>query len=246
MFNHKPKVAMRKLLKTLAHSVGYDIIRYAPPAPIKPFDLWPLLVRDRLTRTPEFTFVQVGANDGVELDTLRELVVEHQLVGLLIEPIPSLFEQLRANYRGHDQLKFEQCAIGSENGTGTLYRIKPDAPLPKWTSLLASFDKAHLYKKIDLPNPDRFIEAMPVPTRTLLDVLKRHGMSDPTLLVIDVEGFDGEVVRMTLDSGIRPAIIQYEWEHLPRREQSDCKRRLVEAGYHFVDVGTDTVAILKA
>ncbi|MBA4066701.1 MAG: hypothetical protein C0501_23945 [Isosphaera sp.] len=237
---------MRQFIKGLARYAGYDIVRHATPEPVAPFDVLTPVVRERLARNPEFTFVQVGANDGVSLDPVRELVLEHRLRGLLVEPVPGLFDRLRSNYEGHAQLKFECCAIGPREGTGTLYRVRPDAPLPEHLQLIASFDKGHVVRKVGRPDAEEFVEAIPVPMLTLPGVLDRHGIPDPTLLVVDVEGFDGEVVRMALDAGIRPAIIQYEWEHLRPPERAACKHLLVAAGYGFVDVGTDTLAVRTA
>jgi hypothetical protein len=64
------------------------------------------------------------------------------------------------------------------------------------------------------------------------------------LLQIDVEGFDAKVVRAALDAGLRPPIIHYEHENLHPAEQVDCKRRLEAAGYRYIDVGRDTLALL--
>ena len=69
--------------------------------------------------------MQIGANDGVLDDPLRELITTHHLRGLLIEPLPDLFATLAENYKGETQLSFEQVAIARR-------RAPADLPSQEW------------------------------------------------------------------------------------------------------------------
>ncbi len=64
------------------------------------------------------------------------------------------------------------------------------------------------------------------------------------LMQIDTEGYDAEILRQVLDSPYRPAIINYEHKHISKVDRIDCKRKLAEAGYRFIDVQRDTLAVL--
>ena len=81
---------MRKLLNKLLAPTGYRIER------ISRFE------RElrSLIRRPErsLKFVQSGANDGMRCDDLYGFVMRHPCSGIVVEPLPDLFERLRANY----------------------------------------------------------------------------------------------------------------------------------------------------
>ena len=85
-------------------------------------------LRDWASTQPSVRFVQLGSNDGLSGDPLHELVRERRWTGLLVEPIPALFERLQANYRDVDGLQFLQCAVGDQDGPITLYRVQGTRP----------------------------------------------------------------------------------------------------------------------
>jgi FkbM family methyltransferase len=240
---------VKQQLKSVLRKAGYDLTRHVE-MPVRPFNVLPYVVAEQLERDPEFFFLEIGANDGVVADPIHELVRRHGLAGLLVEPLPDLFEQLKANYAGHPKVAFERCAIGREDGQATLYRVRPDAPLPRWAHSIASFDRAHLIHhltgtKKGASSVESYVEETKVPCLKLSTLLRKHGIEHLTLLQVDTEGFDCEVVRMALEAGLRPAIINYEFIHAGRRAQSECKQLLIDAGYRFVDIGRDTLAVLR-
>jgi hypothetical protein len=56
-------------------------------------------------------FLQVGAMDGKNFDPLFKHVRRFNWQGLLIEPLPDMFERLRQNYSDCAGLLFENCAV---------------------------------------------------------------------------------------------------------------------------------------
>jgi FkbM family methyltransferase len=203
------------------------------------------MIRDELTRTPNFTFVQVGACNGVDNDPLRNSILRHQLRGLLVEPIPELFAALRRNYAAQPQLSFAQCAVAEEDGIATMYRIREGAPLPEAAQQLASFDRRNLTtQRQGLPGLDAHIVQVPVPARSLPSLVAEHGLGPITLLVTDAEGYDGTIVRSALEHGLRPRLIMYESVHQTASEQTGLLFRLRDAGYRIAESGMDTYASL--
>jgi FkbM family methyltransferase len=236
---------MKRQLKAALQRIGLDIVRHVP-APDRPFDVLGFIIREYLRGDQEFFFVQIGANDGVSNDPLREHVLRHGLTGLLVEPLPDLFALLKENYSGQSSLIFEQCAIGRFDGDATFYRVRNDPALPRWLQGLGSFDRTHLSSsRFPFARLERYVDEISVPCLTLTTLLARHGVVRPSLLQVDTEGFDTQIVRMALESGLRPPIINYEHLHADRAERAACKRLLVEAGYHFIDIGGDTLALLQ-
>ncbi len=96
------------------------------------------------------TFILVGANEGISTDdVLSEIVRKHNWKGLLIEPVPGIFEKLKFNYREFTQrLTFINSAISTTAGEQEFYSIdttKEPVP-PQWLSELGSFDEAVILK----------------------------------------------------------------------------------------------------
>ncbi len=231
-------MGVRGLAKSLFRRVGLDVVQYVPDL-VRPFPVLPLLVREHLAAGRPFFFVQVGANDGVLDDGLRELVVAHKLPGMMIEPQPAVFEKLRANYRDQPGLVFENVAVANEEGTRSLYCPTADAPNAEWSGL-ASFDRNHLRKQ---GVPAEHIREVAVPVVRLNTLLAKHKVEAVGLLQVDVEGFDDVIVGSALESGVFPAIINYEHCHLPPHARLACKQRLAGHGYSFLEVGKDTLAV---
>jgi FkbM family methyltransferase len=228
----------------LIRQLGYDVVRYIPDQFLPPFDILPCFFRayigDLLESTPDFFFIQVGAHDGCEMDPIRESILAYHLRGLLIEPLPDAFAKLRENYRSEPQLIFENVAIGDEPGQVPFYRVKKGEGA-EWWQVLAGFDKEHM---ISEGVPKELIEEIRVQMTTLPPLLQTHGIRDATLLQVDTEGYDFRIVKVAVDAGLRPKIINYEHVNLSRIEQNQCKHMLYDLGYRFLDVEIDTLCCL--
>jgi FkbM family methyltransferase len=234
---------LKRFLRSALHCFGLDIVRHVENCE-KPFDLLPFIVRDYLRKKGQICFVQIGANDGLRYDPLRELIKEHRLYGLLVEPLPDQFEKLRQNYSDQPQLCFENCAVDTADGFRQLYRVRMDAQVPDWAHGLASFDRTHLGSgKQNLPGLEKHLEAITVPTMTMGSLLTKHQMADVSLLQIDTEGFDYQIIRLTFAASCYPAIINYENLNLSLLDRLACHRLLASKQYQFIDVGPDTIAV---
>ncbi len=234
---------MKAAIRWAFRKAGYDLVRYTD-TPLRPFDVLKLVVDGRVAAGRDVRFVQIGANDGVRHDPIRDLVIRHRLPGLFVEPVPDLFESLKANYAGHPGAAFEQCAVGDQDGRATLYRVRPDPGLPDWLQGIASFDRRHLSsRKFGVEGLERHVEPVTVPVLTVASLLRKHGLDGCDLLQVDTEGQDCRIVQSAIRAGLRPAIINYEFLHARPDERAACKRLLADHGYAFVDVGRDTLAV---
>jgi FkbM family methyltransferase len=191
--------------------------------------------------------MQIGANDGQTNDPIYRYVIDRKWSGLLVEPIPSMFERLSHTYRGIPNVRLENCAVASADGMATLYRVLPDESLPPYTQELASFDKKVILKqKRVVRHIDRFIVPIEVPARTVGSLLEEHSIRHLNLLVVDTEGFDDEVLRMVFETELRPDLIQFEWVHLRPAAKAASARRLVEQGYRYLTIRRDALAVRPA
>jgi len=83
--------------------------------------LLPLLIEQFMLSSGMGAVLQIGANDGVMEDPIRESILRLKLPALLVEPLPDLFSRLKTNYADQSQIYFENVAIGQSPGTVNLY-----------------------------------------------------------------------------------------------------------------------------
>ena len=189
-------------------------------------------------------FVEIGANDGVILDPLRPYIADRDWRGVLVEPIPHIFERLAANYAEHPRIALEQAAIAPEAGTRTMYFVgeaADDEGLPPWRDALGSFDREHVLREIgDANDPAALVEEIEVPCLTVEQLCRKHGLEQPHLILIDTEGADGEIVESIDFDRLRPRLLVYEHVNLGAKQRGRCESMLAERGYAQVADGLDT------
>jgi FkbM family methyltransferase len=183
----------------------------------------------------EFFFIQIGAYDGAFDDPVSALVRKHGWRGVLVEPQPAAFAQLKRNYSDQPQLIFENAAIGDKDGEVTLYTLN------NGTSPLASFQRRHLVRHAQKSGD---IVERQVASLTFQSLLAKHGLSDVRvdLVQIDAEGCDARIIDAIDLEAVRPAIIRYEHVNLTRRERCACIEHLACYGYRILLEDTDTLA----
>lgn len=180
-----------------------------------------------------FTFIQVGANDGVNGgDPIREYIRNNYWNGVLIEPQPQVFERLRRNYEGMNNLYFENVGISNERGSMKLY-------VPQKDDTTASFVKGSIHSNESLTEID-------VNCVRLDDIIEKYQLNEIDLLQIDTEGFEYNVIQSINFSKHLPNIIQFEHGHMSRKHISQTFQLLSSQDYVFYYGGKqhqDTIAI---
>jgi FkbM family methyltransferase len=223
---------MRKLLNKLLRPLGYRIERFGR------FNH----EIERLTRRPGgFKFVQIGANDGVRFDGLFGIVTNHNCSGIVVEPLPDMFERLRVNYADYPRIVPINKAVHESARSLPLFRLSPGAlsRYPGWTTGIASFDRNHL-RRHGVAEGDILSET--VPCIPLMELLAQTNMLDVDLLQIDTEGYDAAIVRMIDFSRCRPRLIKYENKNLSGEERRQLLALLATHRYRSVAEGTDCIA----
>ena len=234
---------LKKAIQTSLGRLGYEVRRIPPVEPENPIRVLDLLVLQYLKTRNDFFFVQVGANNGLRGDPLRHLVMKHRLAGLLVEPLPDLFSELKQNYADQPQLKFENVALAGNEEPLTLFRFSADAQVPDYAHGMARFDEAAMRsfaKAMGVPDK---VEAVEVSGVTMSSLLTRHRIESFALLQVDTEGFDYEIVKMCFARGNFPEIINFEKINLKWSDRVDVKHLLQRHGYQHLDIGLDTVAV---
>lgn len=157
--------------------------------------------------------VQVGANDGVQSDPLRQFLLNPgNYAAILIEPIPFYVSKLKALYSNRPDVKIIEAACGEVSQTKSLYFIDPviademngDGPFNNWAHGQGSIDYNTVVHWIEenrfrgekysqnVPLYISSIRAVDLSIKRLEEFIPPHSSY---LLVIDVQGFELEVLK---------------------------------------------------
>lgn len=161
-----------------------------------------------------FSFIQVGAYDGVSHDILFEFVRERRSSGIVIEPLRDIFLHLAENYSFNKNIIPVNIAVHSTLKEITLYRVDPHhfSELPDWVGGISSIDRLH-HQKTNIPS--EMIIAEKVPALPLMKIINDYYTEKSVnLLQIDTEGYDFEVLQSLSFDMLRPDVIKIEYVHL--------------------------------
>lgn len=189
--------------------------------------------------------MEIGANDGEQHDHLRPLILAGEWNGVMVEPVPYVFERLRENYGGVDRVALENSAITEENGERPFFHLAQvadsDESVPFWYHGLGSFSReATLSHASHIADIERRLVSTQVPCLTFESLLAKHGVESVDLVLIDTEGYDSQILRLIDLDLHRPHLIVYEHYHLDSPDRAATRERLQDAGYRTLEEGFDT------
>jgi FkbM family methyltransferase len=241
---------MRSLYRKIERALnrrGYRI-SWAPPSVVTnpnlelSFDLEFVIAHLMLCRPAPF-FIQIGANDGISNDPLYKFVGKFGWEGILLEPLPEIFEQLQATYKDNNKLLLLNAAISEKDGVRPIYTVRTDG---------ASFERAHQFSSFRkdvlltqtkwLPDIAQRIEEREIQCVTFDTLLNKTMGREVDLLQIDAEGYDFEILKMIDFSRMLPAIICYEHANLSKSQQDEAAGLLFRHGYRLARDNLDTIA----
>lgn len=190
-------------------------------------------------------FVQIGSNDAVAGDPIIDHVLAHGWRGLMVEPVPNVFERLQRRHGRNPRLVMECAAIGEQEGPRPFYCLEPmDRPPSPWYDQMGSFSREHIVKHERFhPGLSQHIREIQVPCLRLSTLLKKHGIERFDFLHIDTEGADFEVLKSLDFKQYTPGLILFEHGHLPRAQREDCEAFLAARGYRVLYEGRDCMAL---
>jgi FkbM family methyltransferase len=237
-------------LQRLANRFGYKIekLRQTVNAPIDVFDL---LMYKLAATVPDFFFVQIGANDGITDDPIREYVTKYHWRGLLVEPQAEVFQRLLNNYGDEKQLSFENAVIADRDGVSKFFVAAEPAAPGKSLTVFSSLDKAILARCLPPAGAGKVtsdaaqMKEIEVPGLSVKSLLAKHDITKIDLLQIDTQGFDCQIVKQFLSSPIRPTVINFEHYHTGPDDLLNCYRLLADSGYRLAPLEIDTVAYME-
>jgi FkbM family methyltransferase len=214
------------------------------------WQLWrmagPKLVKAFAERYPAARFVEIGSNDGDHHDHLAEYIRSSAWRGVMVEPVPYVFESLTARYGHVEGVTLENAAIGATDGRLPFYHLRQATPeeqarLPYWYHGTGSFSREQvLSHKKHIPDVEERIVESHVSALTFESLVRKHALEDLDLLLTDTEGYDWEILRTIDLQRYRPRLAIYEHFHLSRDDRAACRAHFESAGYSVIEEGFDT------
>ncbi len=195
---------------------------------------------------PNAVFVQIGANDGQQRDPLRDNIARRAWSGVMIEPVPYVFERLASHYSEHPRVRLLNVAIADADGTRPLYYLPQsnDEGLPTWYDALASFRPDVLLSHVTfIPDVAERMATIDVPCWTFETLCRKEGLNVIDVVQIDTEGYDYEVIKLIDLERVAPLLLMYESLHLSEDDRSSCAALLGRHGYQSLSDGMDTVCL---
>jgi FkbM family methyltransferase len=198
-----------------------------------------------------FTFVQIGANDGLRNDPVRDFVVRDRWAGVFVEPLPDVFPLLQKNYArlaSRGNLRFVNAAVSSRSASLPFYSFQNSflsgKPLEERLHLLrkASFDRDQVLPFAECEQNIAVIEVPCVGIGELLATCFPEGRL--SLLALDVEGHEHEILGEIDFQALRIGAVLFEtWNLGSSRDK--VFSLLQKNGYRIDETEGDALAVLK-
>lgn len=198
---------------------------------------------------PRATFVEIGANDGAQHDHLRSCILSLDWRGVMVEPVPYVFERLRRNYAHLSRVALENGAVGNQDGSLPFYYLVDASSaerrrLPDWYDGIGSFSRETVMShEPNIPDIADRLRSVEVPTLTFDSLCRKHGIEHVDLLVVDTEGYDWEIISQIDFSSWRPQLVIYEHFHFSPDVRAECASYLGAHGYELMEEGFDTFCL---
>lgn len=165
-------------------------------------------------------FIQIGANIGnSENDIIWRLVNEKKWHGILVEPIPEIFQKLVENYKSIKNCFFERSVIADYDGYISIYSME---------NLKNNCQQASIYKnhwENDKKNKVKCLK--------LDSLVSKYNMEyqEFDLLQIDAEGADDLILLNCNFKQVIPKEIRFESIHLNECRLQKVLDHLKKCGY---------------
>lgn len=168
----------------------------------------------------KFKFIQIGGNDGVSFDTLFEKIINRESKGIILEPSPRYFDQLKSNYKNYKSIILLPYAIFEKNGILELFELNEIGLKnhPSWAAGIGSVDIQHLTKlNVKLEEISK-IKVKGITFDYLLESYPEF--LDVDYLQIDTEGYDFQILKSINFTKFKVKMVKFEFNNLTINEQN--------------------------
>ena len=186
------------------------------------------------------SLMQIGANDGSRFDNINKFIKEFDVNGVLVEPVPYYFDQLKETYSNEKNLILENCAISEKSGEINIYFVKKEFlnNYDEHVRGINSLDRNHLIKH---NIKSAHIYEQKVKSLCIKDLIKKNHIKYLDLLVIDAEGYDGNIVIDFLKNIEFKPILIFEFIHIKHTIFSEVIKNLDEKKYKYFQLNENLI-----
>lgn len=186
--------------------------------------------------SPKF-FVEIGANDGISQSNTKYLELYANWQGILIEPIPSVFQKLKRNRSAKNS--FENTACCSFEYTSSemslIYANLMSITLDGLSDIIDRHEHARIGATTLISGDTSYLIKVPAVTMNSI-LIKNIAPKRINFLSLDVEGSELEVLK-----GIDFSEFTFEYICIESRDFDSINGYLMERGYHFCEKLTSGV-----
>lgn len=257
-------MTLKKLISTpIKHSIryfGYELRKVGVDDNKKELqrDDFFSLYFSQYKNNQNFNFIQIGANDGKYGDPIYKYVSKYKLKGVVVEPLPKVFELLKENHAMNPNITFVNAAVSADSKN--FYSIDEEK-LPNLSdddflrlTGIASFDRNLFSKRLKQVLPkilqrkmndfetSEYVLEVEIENISLDELMTKCSVEEVDLLFMDCQGKDLEILKSFDFKKYKPSLINFENRHLSCDERIESERILNNNGYSFFHFGNDTCA----
>ena len=201
----------------------------------------------------KFGLVVLGAHIGIHIKDEISKIKDRSV--LLVEPVPHNISAINENLKEFKNIHLEPVAVSSVRETKDFFFVKSTSinKLKKhWASGIGSFNKNHLLnhrtKRFLIEEDD--IDKIPIKTVKFEDLIDKYSITEIDKILIDIEGYEYEILRDMDLKKVRINSILFEYKHFDGYQKTGEKleeilKKFEENNYKTSKVDDENILAIK-
>lgn len=201
----------------------------------------------------KFGLVVLGAHIGIHIKDEISKIKDSSI--LLVEPVPHNISAIKENLKEFKNIHLEPVAVASVRETKDFFFVKATSinKLKKhWASGIGSFNKNHLLnhrtKRFLIEEDD--IDKIPIKTVKFEDLIEKYSITEIDKILIDIEGYEYEILRDMDLKKVRINSILFEYKHFDGYQKTGEKleeilKKFEENNYKTSKVDEENILAVK-
>ena len=201
----------------------------------------------------KFGLVVLGAHIGIHIKDEISKIKDSSI--LLVEPVPHNISAIKENLKEFRNVHLEPVAVASVRETKDFFFVKATSinKLKKhWASGIGSFNKNHLLnhrtKRFLIEEDD--IDKIPIKTVKFEDLIEKYSITEIDKILIDIEGYEYEILRDMDLKKVRINSILFEYKHFDGYQKTGEKleeilKKFEENNYKTSKVDEENILAVK-
>ena len=201
----------------------------------------------------KFGLVVLGAHIGIHIKDEISKIKDSSV--LLVEPVPHNISAIKENLKEFKNVHLEPVAVASVRETKDFFFVKATSinKLKKhWASGIGSFNKNHLLnhrtKRFLIEEDD--IDKIPIKTVKFEDLIDKYSITEIDKILIDIEGYEYEILRDMDLKKVRINSILFEYKHFDGYQKTGEKleeilKKFEENNYKTSKVDEENILAIK-